>query len=312
MRPTDPCPGFGTDDGPALRRVSPVPDLSPPRDVLSGLRARIRAIERSGTSGGPTVPCERRTRLGAVPPPAWRLGAAPVDSLLGVAGLELAGVHEIKPEQGQGAVLAAAARSFALALAVRRHAAGDPRAAAPILWCEPRASRHEHGALYGPGLADLGIDPARLVLVEPARTQDVLWAMEEGLAAGALSLVAGVVDEADLTPARRLALAAARGGTPCLLLTHQRTGPAAATATRWRVGARPGAPHPLDPAAPGAARFALSLERCRAHPPGVSPTSVPVEWSNVAYRFRMAADVADRAHGDRSRPGPRAVAGRSG
>lgn len=288
----------------------------PPLDALGDLRARIRAIERSGAvdpacpdprflvredgGGNPRVahdaapPSSLRSR--AAKPSAWRLGEAGLDARLGPDGLELAAVHEIKPDTCGGA-----ARAFALALAVRRLAAGDRMARGLVVWCETRAGSREHGALYGLGLEIFGLGLERLLLVEPAHARDVLWAMEEALGSGALALVAGQIDEAGLTPARRLALAAARGGTPCLLLTHPRTAPAASTATRWRIGARPSAPHPLDPAAPGAPRWHVGLERCRAAPPGVTDQSFVLEWSDVAYRFHLAAVVADRTHGDRSR-----------
>ena len=75
--------------------------------------------------------------------------------------------------------------------------------------------------------------------------------MEEGLRSQSLALVIGVLGEAELTPARRLSLAAAEHLTPCLLVTDPRLSPAGSTATRWRVGARGSASHPFDGAAPG-------------------------------------------------------------
>ena len=199
----------------------------------------------------------------------WTLGEPRLDHRLGPRGLELGAVHELKPA-GAGAGWPAAwgaARTFALMLAVRRLQIGDQAIrAAPILWCTTAAMAAEHGMPYGPGLRALGLDPARLVLVEPMRTADVLWALEEGLRSGAPGVVVGQVDDLALTPARRLALAAADARTPCLVLTHPAAPPAAATASRWRIGASPAAPHPLVPSAPGASRLTLAIERCRNRP----------------------------------------------
>lgn len=236
--------------------------------------------------------------------PPWRLGAREIDGLLPAAGLEDDALHEIKPAlpaPGQAAAAAvAAARQLALALAGRRLAtlleSPDPRmASAPILWCAPAAIAADVGLPYGQGLTAFGVDPRRLLLAEAATAADALWVLEEGLASGSLALAVGLVDEIDLTPARRLSLAAAAKRTPCLLVTGARSAPAGATATRWRAGPAPGADHPFDPAAPGALRFEVALERCRRAPQAATMAPVSLEWCDEAYRFRVAAGVADRA-----------------
>jgi protein ImuA len=251
----------------------------------------------------------------------WTLGATHLDTVL-AGGLDPAAVHELKPslvaEVMDWSAVWAAARGFALALAVRRlrgRQRGDPRADM-VLWCQSRAHAAEFGRPYGPGLRALGLEPSRLLLVEPDRAADVPWALEEALASGSLALVAGQLDEIALTPARRLALAAARTGTPCLLLTDPRAASAAATATRWRVAPAPSASHLLDPDAPGSARFVLALERCRGRPPSADGVSLMLEWCDAAYRFRLVPAMADRAHapgrsGQLSRAGPPGFAQRA-
>ena len=112
----------------------------------------------------------------------------------------------------------------------------------------PRSARTEHGTLYSHGLRRFGLTPADVLIVETGNPQDTLWVLEEGLKSESLALVAGLIDDVALTPARRLALAAQKHGTPCLLLTHPRMPPVGATATRWRVAAAPGASHPLSAA----------------------------------------------------------------
>lgn len=188
----------------------------------------------------------------------------------------------------------AAAQVFALALAVRRlcglSRTGSGRTA-PILWCAAAGTVRELGRLHGPGLCFLGLDPAQLVIAEPARDKDVLWTLEEGLKSESLALAVGCLDEVALTPARRLALAAAAHVTPCLLLTHPETEGAAATATRWRVAPTASAPHPFDSKSPGRRRFAVAIERCRTVPFGTGSPAQVLEWSDAAYRFRLASRV---------------------
>ena len=214
---------------------------SPP--PLAELAARIRAIERRparlpATRAEPQAP-------GAETEPAWTFGAAQIDDLLAPGGLETGALHEIKPVGP--ATHWSAARAFACALAARRllsiHA--TPVASAPILCCATARLTSEHGLLYGPGLATFGLDPRRLILAETLKAADVLWAMEEGLKSESLAAVVGLIDAVELTPARRLALAAARSATPCLLLTHPSAAATAATATRWRVGTGGERPAPL-------------------------------------------------------------------
>jgi hypothetical protein len=268
--------------------------------VLAELRHRITALER----GPSLIASSFSPELAAQSPGAWTLGAAELDQRLG-SGLDAASLHEVKAEPQATGVAAgnwAAALGFALRLAVRRlqsldaSSAGAPR----ILWCWPSVFARELGAPYGHGFAALGLEPSSWLFAETARAADALWAMEEGLRSQSLALVIGVVGEAELTPARRLSLAAAEHLTPCLLITDPRLSPAGSTATRWRVGARGSASHPFDGAAPGSPRYAVALERCRHRPLTREPLPHLLEWSDETHRFRMAASMADRADGPRA------------
>jgi protein ImuA len=300
---------------------------------LEALREQIRSIERRPTllSAGPAPHArfdaassrgvdERHSAGAAIAEVSgngtWTLGnaspgdrgpepvnhgRASLDHAIGTGGLEIGAVHEIKPAAvsaaGMGwAAAFASAYHFALALAVRRLVSAPPAyAGAPVLLCFSATQSAEMGAPYAPGLAALGLVPERLILVEAARQADVLWAIEEGLKSDGLALVLGQTDAVGLTPARRLALAAARSSTPCLLLTHPRSPAAAATATRWRIAPASSSPNALDYEAPGETRFLAGLERCRGSPVAVQPGSYLLEWCNVAYRFRVAAGVVDGA-----------------
>ena len=150
-----------------------------------------------------------------------------------------------------------------------------------------------HGRLHGHGLNALGLDPARLILVETAHRKETLWAMEEAVRSAAPAAVVGVIDRLDLKSSQRLHLAATDAGLPLFLLRPAPTLESSAAATRWRIG----------PATAARDRFGLvtrprwhlQLERCRNGRPG----EWVVEYDHVAHRFSLAAALADfsRARG---------------
>jgi protein ImuA len=270
---------------------APPPAPHPAQIRLERLRALLAALERRPSFGrGPMAVNVAET----VEKAGWVLGAPEMDGWLPGGQLDAAILGEIKPETYGDTP---AALTFALLLAIRRLGIGHAgrEASALVVWCWPFRLAREYGGLYGPGLARLGLDPTRLLLVETATPAETLWAMEESIGSGAAAIVIGCLDTVALTPARRLALAAAAHRTPALMVTAARSAAMAATFTRWRLAAAPSAPHPFDPVAPGDPRFTLTLERCRGTAVGaVLPSSV-VEWSHDAHRFRVAAGMADRA-----------------
>jgi protein ImuA len=162
-----------------------------------------------------------------------------------------------------------------------------------VLWCWPKTLAGEFGPPSSSGFAHLGLDPARLIIVETARSGDALNAIEESLKGASLAVVVGILDELDLMPARRLSLAAGEMATPCLIVTHPASEPAGATATRWRIKRLPSAAHRFDPRAPGASRFEVTLERCRARPESAAQPPFVLEWSDETHRFDLASVVAD-------------------
>ncbi len=136
------------------------------------------------------------------------------------------------------------------------------RAAMPVLWVTRSLT------LYGPGLAALGLNPARLVVVRARRNRDVLWTMEEGLRSAALAAVLGEADDVTLFASRRLQLAAETAGVTGFLLRRSRspsqTPPPSAAVTRWRIAPAP-APTDQSIAVP---RWHVELLRCRGGRPG--------------------------------------------
>jgi hypothetical protein len=283
-----------------------------PKELLIGsLRAAITKIEgHELCGGGNREPAEA----------AWQLGCPVVDRLL-PQGLDAGGVHEVKAAARIGPYGNSASAGdwmtglgFALRLAVRRSMmARENKQDAPwMLWCWPRALAGEFGAPSARGLAELGLDPSRLLIVETGGASDALVALEDGLKSSSLSLAFGIFDEIALTPARRLSLAAATTATPCLLITHPASPASGATATRWRVGRMQSAPHAYDASreatckgsrAPGNVRFRVGLERCRASPQSAQRGMALVEWCDETRTFSLAsrlaghAPQAGRAHG---------------
>lgn len=259
--------------------------------------ARAPAL-RFGSGNGETADgwCQSHSSLAP-----WSLGVPEADQWIG--SLDEAGVHEIKPAlPGPGVPAAmgmAAAFIFALRLAARRVSgdAGRREGAAGdgvILLCMPARDRLELGRLYGPGLARLGLEVRQFLIVETAKAADTLWAMEEGLRSQVPQIVIGCLDELPLTPARRLSLAADQHLTPCIAVTGARTPAAGATATRWRIGAARSGANPLDPCSPGPASCVAALERCRHRAGAGEREALILDWCDETFRFRLAAEVADR------------------
>jgi protein ImuA len=212
-------------------------------------------------------------------------GLAAIDSHLPDGGLACGALHEIVPAAEN--CIAAAFGFIAAVLA---------RLAYPLLFVMPAYGLRPyrpHGRLYGHGLNALGLDPARLILVETAHRKETLWAMEEAVRSAAPAAVVGVIDTLDLKLSQRLHLAATEAGLPLFLLRPAPTLESSAAATRWRVGTAKATRDRFGLVTEP--RWHLQLERCRNGRPG----EWVVEYDHVAHRFSLAAALADfsRARG---------------
>lgn len=214
--------------------------------VLADLRDRLARIEAGPARKGSTL----------------SLGPG-LDGWLPKGGLVCGAVHEVMPQER---ALPAAAMGFSILALARLDAA-----AGPILWLA-RAGR---GRLYARGLAGLGFDPGRLILVTPSSAQDLLWAAEEALRCRGIGAVVMEVASLGLTPARRLALAAEAGGTLGLLLRE--TAGASSCCSRWCIGTAPG-----DKAGDWAPRLVVALDRCAGGPP---KAPAEMQWQGPAEGF---------------------------
>ena len=137
--------------------------------------------------------------------------------------------------------------------------AGRLTARRPLVWVRQDFTEIESGALSMSGLAELGLDPRRLVSVRAADVDTALRTTADALACDAVGAVVlevwGEARQLDLVASRKLTLAAQASGVTCLVL-RVAAEPAPSTAeSRWIVQAAhsPPASHiPRQPGLPGA------------------------------------------------------------
>ena len=252
--------------------------------LLARLRGRI-AQAKAVASAHPPVP----------------LGSEAADRALG-GGLKRDGLHEFYAAEPQDSP---AALAMALLCAVRCRATGH---GAPLLWLRERKARRD-GQPYGPGLAELGIDPASVILLDLPDLMAVLRAgadsLHHGGATAALLEMPGRATAFDLTASRRLALAAARMGMMVLVARGCAQPVPSVAHSRWRVASAPSAALAAD--APGHPVFDLTLIRHRGGKEGID---LRLEWNRDEQSFRapLSGGVSAPAIGGADRSGGRRAA----
>ncbi len=178
------------------------------------------------------------------------------------------------------------------------------------LWVRHEALGCETGTPHPAGLAELGLDPARLLLV---RARDAPSALQAGLEGARCTALGAVIVEIrgearayDLTASRRLSLAARASGVPVFLLRSGAKVMASAAETRWRARAAPS--RALAAKAPGPPAFHLTLLRARSGDQGLSREDLQhhLEWNRDAKRFdnRLARRDDGHATWPDGRPSP--------
>jgi protein ImuA len=205
-------------------------------------------------------------------------GVASMDTRLG-GGIAHGRLHEIfaaEPSEG------ASAAGFALMLAVRA-APG----AMPILWLRQETAEVKEGRLHAPGLIEIGLDPARLILAIARDTSALLKAAGDSLRCVGLGAVviepSGMQSALDLTTSRRLALASEQSGVTALMLRTDAAPSPSAARTRWSVRSAPSTPLPAN--APGMPAIDIALMRHRGGPDGLAWR---LEWDRDQCSFREA------------------------
>ncbi|KZK96255.1 hypothetical protein PsAD46_00107 [Pseudovibrio sp. Ad46] len=160
------------------------------------------------------------------------LGIPKLDGLFGRKGLQCASLHEFYASEMR---LSGALSGFLCALLSLMSRQRD----GAVLWVIDRAVQRETGIPHAPGLAQFGVDPARIVFVRPRKTEEVLWAMEEGAQCSTLCAVVGEVAGSfrsfDLTVTRRLVLRAEQTGVPVFWVRHGAQADPSAALSRWHI-----------------------------------------------------------------------------
>ena len=170
-----------------------------------------------------------------------------------------------------------------MAMAFALTAAKDRRG--PVLLVRVARRNAKRMRPCGEGLAGLGLDPARLLLVDAHDGAELLRAGHDaarcaGLAAVVLETT-GHLPEYDLTASRRLVLAAERSRVPIVILRGEAPPRSSAAHTRWMIRAAPSVPLMAD--APGDAALEAELLRRRAGPSGMRWR---LEWNDEDGAFR--------------------------
>jgi protein ImuA len=223
-------------------------------DTLASLRGSIERIEAHADASAPA---------------RVALGHAEADATL-QGGLALAAMHEVFAEGRQSA----AATGFIMGLAGLASLAGRAAARRPLVWIRQNFAEIESGALSMAGLAELGLDPRRVVTVRAADVDAALRTAADALACDALGAVVlevwGEVRQFDLVASRKLTLAAQASGVTGLLLRVAAQPQPSTAETRWIV--RAAHSPPAATAAPGSAWgapvFDAQLVRNRHGPVG--------------------------------------------
>jgi len=210
-------------------------------------------------------------------------GLPALDSHLPRGGLARGALHEIVP-----ATETALPSAFGFVVALLTNMLAK-LSRGPLIFILPGYTRLVSAHLSGHGLNCLGLDPARVTLVETAHRKDSLWAAAEALHSGVPLAVTAAIDRLDLKTSQKLQLAANDSGRPLFLIRPAPTLEASAAATRWRVGVAQAARDRFGLLA--RPRWNLQLERCRNGRPG----EWKVEYDHVTHRFSLAAALADHA-----------------
>lgn len=216
------------------------------------------------------------------------LGVDSLDSAL-AGGLALGRVHMLCGRPGHDGALT----GFVVALLRRILARVD--AAAPVVWC-PAAATGGSGMLYAAGLAALGLDPGRLLIVDSPSPGARLAALEDILRTEGLAAVIveydGVSQSSDywMRLARRAQLAAEASGVTGLLMGW----PVAATGfdTLWHIAPSASDLATSDAAIPASDGLAMAARPWHpgwqvdlVHARGGRAHSVRLSWDAHANRL---------------------------
>ena len=226
---------------------------------------------------------------------AIRTGIAGLDELYGSGGIVRGAVHELlHPSRGTKPMFP----TMLLARAAANLTDTQPPAQtgtflAGVIGWKASADALEPGGvivisdpakkLYPPAAAQLGIPLSRLYLLHPANRQQELWAIGECLASAGVSAVVASLSSLTQVEARRLQLAAERGGGVGLFMRPVgKVSDIYSAASRLLVTPAP--------ASQTSQRWNLQL----LHGRGNVGTSIVLEYNREDHTVHTSAQLADR------------------
>lgn len=158
----------------------------------------------------------------------FAFGMNELDALFPSGGLPAGAVHEILHDNGEFPV-------FFAALLARRVLESQQDAQRLLIWSDPA------GSFYPPAVQQLGVELSKLYLLHPRSAEDEFKMIGECMACQAVGAVVASCGRLSQVQARRLQLAAERGGGVGILVRPAGAASAIyAAATRWKVTPAPG------------------------------------------------------------------------
>lgn len=256
-------------------------------DRMAMLRSRIAVLERQR----PIMADRQQVASPDGTSDMLAFGHAAIDAALS-GGLARGRLHELFAASEEDSGAAAGFAAMLAALAVRGGASLSPASssrvspgqAGTVIWLRERLAEVRGGCLHAPGLAELGLDPGRVILGVLDDPLALLRVANDVVRCGQVNVV--VIELwrqprlLDLTASRRLAVAAEQSGVTALMLRAEAEPTASAAQTRWSIASA--AAVPLEADAPGFPTLDLELLRQRGGPSGLAWR---VEWDRDQGQF---------------------------
>jgi protein ImuA len=175
---------------------------------------------------------------GLAPERSFATGLKALDALLPGGAWARGVVHEVLWEKSDarplffaGWVARAASAATTSSNAHGTRSVGSDSSNARVVWCDPQKE------IYPPALAALGIPLEQLFLLRPKTGEEEIWAIAECLGCRGVGVTVAQPPPLSRVEARRLQLAAERGGGVGILIRPHATAASQhhAAATRWLV-----------------------------------------------------------------------------
>jgi len=95
--------------------------------------------------------------------------------------------------------------------------------------------------IFPPALKSFGIDPHKIIFVQPKKQKDILWTIEEALKCDGICTVIGEIGEVSLIESRRLQLAVEQSKVTGFIVRRNAKNLATSFVTRWKIKPLPSA-----------------------------------------------------------------------